>query len=123
MTSQLSNYLNAINQTKENLVTDETTDYNPYVINHCMSHQDTVLIANEMNIRSQLSPIIVNKFYLDAITKRKRFSKWYKIQKISDLELIQKAYKYNVTKAKQALLLLTSEQLQTIRDKFTEKNK
>lgn len=122
MTSQLTLYLNAINQTKENLVTDDTNDYNPYVINHCMSHQDTVLLANEMNIRANLPPVIVNKFYIYSVKKRKRFSKWYKSQKISDIELIQKVYKYNMIKAKQALALLSESQLETIRIKYTDKN-
>jgi hypothetical protein len=120
--SPLTKYLNAINQTKENLVTEETTDFNVFVISHCMMHNDTVLLANEMNKLPGLTPVQVNSFYLHAVPKRKRYSPWYKADKIDDLELIKTAYKYNNAKAKQALQLLSKEQLELLRNKYTDKN-
>ena len=121
-TSPLTKYLNALNYTNENLVSHDTTDFSPYVINHCLMHSDTIFLANEMNRRPHLSVVLVNKFYLHAIKKRKRFSPWLKPEKISNLELVQKAYNINRAKAKSALLILTETQLNILRDKYTEKN-
>ena len=45
-------YLNAINQSKENLIVDELSEkeYVPFVVNKGLSYfPDTILYANEMN--------------------------------------------------------------------------
>ena len=50
----LKDYLNSINQSKDNLMESEDPEwerhYPPYIVNKCMSHHmDTVMFANEMN--------------------------------------------------------------------------
>ena len=46
-------YLNSINMTKKNLMVDEQSekDYVPFIVNRGLGYfQDTVLLANEMNV-------------------------------------------------------------------------
>ena len=50
--TELKDWLNSINFTKENLMEDHSAikDYPPYIINRCLSgHLDCVMFANEMN--------------------------------------------------------------------------
>ena len=52
------------------------------------------------------------------VRKRKRFSPWIRKDKIKDLELVKSYYGYSNEKAKQALRILTKEQLNFIKSKF-----
>ena len=53
-----------------------------------------------------------------SMRKRKRFSKWLKKESIEDLELIKEYYDYSDTKAKEALEILTPDDLDDIRQKL-----
>jgi len=57
-------------------------------------------------------------FYLNSLRKKKRFSPWLKQDKIKDLEYVKKYYGYSNEKAKQALKILTKEQINFIKSKF-----
>lgn len=121
MTYELKDWLNSINQTKENLMEDESVqkDYAPYIINRCLSgYIDTVLFANEMNMNSHLDKDMQYLFFLNTIRKRKRFSPWIKKDKIGDLESIKKYYGYNNEKALQALKILNQEQIDFIKQRL-----
>jgi hypothetical protein len=58
------------------------------------------------------------QFLLHSIRKKKRFSPWLRQEKIADLELVKKYYKYSNEKAQQALKILIPEQLEYIRKKL-----
>jgi len=115
-------FLNAINMTKEDLFKDPQAekDYNAFIVNRGLSYfPDTILLANEMNVRHELPSSLQFSFLLNSATKRKRFSKWHKKDAFTDdLKLIMEYYKYSSEKAKRALDVLTSEQIQIIRDKL-----
>ena len=53
MTVELKEWLNSINQTKENLIDEDPSlekEYPPYIVNRCFSgHLDAIMFANEMN--------------------------------------------------------------------------
>ena len=70
--TELKDWLNSINFTKENLIEQDETlkkDYPPYIINKCLSgHIDCILYANEMNPSQALK--ILNKSHIDFIKKR-----------------------------------------------------
>lgn len=121
MKVELKEWLNSINQTKENLL-DETPEifgeYPPYIINKCLSgFIDTILFSNEMNKSHHLDKKMQYDFYINIVRKRKRFSPWLKKEKIDDLEHVKRYYGYSNEKAKIALNLLTKEQLDFIRSK------
>ena len=117
---ELKDWLNSINQNKRNLYDeDPTAKYPAYIINRCMSgHLDTVMFANEMNLSSQLDSDMQYSFYLNSVRKRKRFSPWLRKDEVKDLDSVKRYYGYSNEKAKQALRILTKEQLNFIKSKF-----
>ena len=117
---ELKDWLNSINQNKRNLYDeDPTAKYPAYIINRCMSgHLDTIMFANEMNLSSQLDSDMQYSFYLNSVRKRKRFSPWLRKDEVKDLDSVKRYYGYSNEKAKQALRILTKEQLNFIKSKF-----
>ena len=120
MTYELKDWLNSINMNKKNLLDDDpTAKYPAYIVNRCMSgHLDTVLFANDMNKVPNLDPKLQYSFLLNSVRKRKRFSPWLRKDEIRDLDLVKRYYGYSNEKAKQALSILTKEQLSFIKSKF-----
>ena len=57
-------------------------------------------------------------FLLNTLRPKKRFSPWLRKDTIKDLDLVKRYYGYSNEKAKQALRILTKEQLNFIRSKF-----
>ena len=122
MSLELSEWLNSINQTKKNLMDDDSDSkkqYAPFIINKCMSgHLDTVLLANEMNMTHFLDKKLQYDFYLNSVRKRKRFSPWLRKDKVKDLDVVKSYYGYSNEKASQALRILSTEQIEFIRSKL-----
>ena len=124
----LKDYLNSINQNKENLMdTDDIgweKNYPPYVINKCLSqHMDTIMYANEMNRLPNTDKRLQYDFFINTIRPRKRFSPWGKKKKVDDLELVKQYYDYSNEKAKQALRILSPDQLDYIKSKLNKGGK
>jgi hypothetical protein len=122
MTTELKDWLNSINFTKDDL-TEENPDlikeYAPFIINKCLSGQiDTILFANEMNMNHHLDKDMQYSFYLNSLRKRKRFSPWLRKDKITDLECVKKYYGYSNEKASQVLKILTKEQINFIKKRL-----
>ena len=120
--TELKDWLNSINQTKKNLIDEDPSlekEYSPYVINRCLSgHLDCIMFVNEMNKYHFLPKKIQYDFLLTSLRTKKRFAPWLRKDKIKDLELVKRYYGYSNEKAKQALRILTNEQLNFIRSKF-----
>ena len=119
---ELKDWLNSINQTKENL-TDENPEaikeYAPFIINRCLSgHIDCILYANEMNLNHQLDKDMQYSFFLNTIRKRKRYSPWLRKDEIKDLECVKRYYGYSNEKASQALKILSKEQINFIKQRL-----
>ena len=115
-------FANAINYTKKNIMVDDITEksYSSYMINRQLSYfPDTVLAANEMNRNHHLDNRLQFDFFINIIRKRKRFSKWYKPELISDLDAVKKYYGYSNEKARQVLTLLNTEQINELKRKVT----
>ena len=122
MNIELRDWLNSINQTKNNLIDDDVSlekEYNPYIINRCLSHHiDSIMYANEMNIYYSLPKKLQYDFYINSLRKRKRYADRVSKEKIQDLDYVKRYYGYSNEKAKQALRILTTEQLNYIKSKF-----
>ena len=115
-------FVNAINYTKKNIMIDDITEkaYAPYMVNRQLSYfPDTVLAANEMNRNHHLDNRLQFDFFINIIRKRKRFSKWYKPETISDLDAVKKYYGYSNEKARQVLTLLNPEHINELKRKVT----
>ena len=76
------------------------------------------MFANEMNIHNNIPKKMQYDFYLNSLRKKKRFSPWLRQDKIKDLDYVKRYYGYSNEKAKQALRILTQEQLTFIKSKL-----
>lgn len=114
-------YVNAITFKKEDIMTDDLDEkaYNSFIINRQLSYfRDTVALANEMNFYHQIDNKLQFSFLINTVRKRKRFAKWAKQVVESDLEVVQEFYGYSKDKARQAITLLSEEQLKELRQRM-----
>ena len=113
-------FVKEILQGKKQLIVDDLTEkeYNPFIINRSLSyHKDCVLYANEMNRRHFLDKKLQNDFLLNTVRSQKRpFAKWIKIEKSDDLECIKQVYGFSDSKAREALQLLSKDQIQQLKE-------
>jgi len=116
--AKLGDFLTAINLSKKNLMEDDPLterEYTPFVINRTLSYfQDTVLDANEMNLRPHVDNRLQNDYFLNSVRKKKRFSRWLKPEKNEDIDAIREYYSCSYRKAHEIVKLLTGEQLSLI---------
>lgn len=111
-------FLNAINDTKKQLIVDELTEkqYNAFMVNRGLSYfHDTVLLANEMNRYHHLDNKLQFDFLINSIRKKRRFSKWLKADEAEAIEVVKEYYGYSNEKARQALTLLSEFQLNELK--------
>ena len=113
-------YVNSILQNKKNLIVDELTekDYSPFLVNRSLSyHKDCILYANEMNRRHLTDKKLQYDFLLNTIRSQKRpFAKWVKSEKSEDLECIKQVFGLSNEKAREAMRLLSNEQIQQLKE-------
>ena len=114
-------FVNSINDTKVNIIVDKWSEeeYNPFIVNKALSFTpDTVIYANEMNSRPHLGKALQYNFLINIVRKKKRFSKWIKKEKIEAIDIIKEYYGYNTDKARQAVSILSKEQIDNIKSKL-----
>ena len=116
---KLSAWLYSINQTKKNMMDEDPSLENSYptwIINKCLaSFTDTVLFANEMNMNWHISKRMQYDFYINSLRPRKRFSPWSKKESIDYLDEVREYYGYSYTKALEAIMVLSPDQLEHIK--------
>lgn len=95
--------------------------YLPFMINRSFSyHIDTVMLANELNIRPNMPKKWQYDFYRFAIKpKKKRFSKWAKPDDDKLIEEISILYNVNKRKAISIRALLNPEDINILRESTT----
>jgi hypothetical protein len=118
-------YVKAINETKVDLLAgdpDAVKDYNKvkFIVNRALGYfPDTVMQANTMNQHHDCPADWQFSFFLNTISKKRRFSKWAKADaESSSLELVKEYYGYSSEKAKEALSVLSDEHLIMIKEKL-----
>ena len=124
----LTNYLVAINYTKEKLLDSDDRDwerkYPPFIVNKGLSYfPETVLYANEMNRLHHATKHMQFSFLLNSIRSRKRFSKWLRASKLKDIDVIKQYYGYSNKKASEALNVLTKSQIDYIKERLSKGGK
>jgi len=113
----LGEVLNSINYNKEDLFQDlpdvTTKEYVAFIVNKSFSYfPDTILQANEMNLRPHADPRMQYHYLQNSIRKRKRFSKWAKKNDSSALDAVKRYYGYSPQKAEEALSILNEQQIE-----------
>ena len=120
----LGDWLTSVNFSKEDLRDREDGEvwmkkYPAYIVNRCLSgHIDAVLLVNELNRWHGLDNDLQYSFYLNSLRKKRRFSPWQKKEQVEDFDLIKKYFKYSDEKARDALRILTKDQIKLIRSKM-----
>ena len=122
----LSDFLNSINQTKENLLSKDPRlekEFVPFVINKCFSYfPDTLFYANRMNEMAHLDKRMQYDYLMSSIIKRKRFSKWIKPEESADIEAVKEVYGYSDQRAREVLELLPMEKIRELTQKGGQKS-
>lgn len=111
-------FLNAINDTKVNVMVDDIAEkqYLPFIVNRGLSYfLETVLYANEMNQNYHLDERLQFDYLINSVSRKRRFSKWLKPTESADLLIVKEHYGYNNEKARSALTLLSSEQINELK--------
>ena len=106
-----------INSSKKGLINETNEkDYNAWIINKAFSYfPDTILHAQEMNTKAHLDNKMQHDYFMGAVRKGKRFTKWAKKDKDEDTLAVQEFFSYNREKAKTALTILSKDQLKAIK--------
>ena len=109
----------SILQTKKNVFDGDYKDYKAFMVNRALPyHMDCVLYANEMNLRPGLDSDMQYSYLLNTIRSVKRkFQPWQKTEVLKDLECVKLYFGYSNEKAKDALRILTEDQIAEIRAK------
>ena len=118
-------FINAINQSKEDLIAKSDNPelaekvYEPFIVNRGLSFfADTILYANEMNRFALLDKKPQFAYLLNSIRPRKRYSKWFKQEKIEKLDIVSEYFGYSKSKAKDIINILTDDQIKIIKEKL-----
>jgi hypothetical protein len=113
-------FIKSVSNNKKDLLRDDpeaVKQYAAFIVNRGLGYfPDTVLIANEMNLYPSVPAAAHYYYYMNAIRKGNRFSKWFKAEPSEDLDLIQNVYKVRREVAKQYLKVLSKENLQSLRE-------
>ena len=98
-------------------VEQDYNDYAPFLVNRALSyHIDCIHYANDMNLWPNIDKDIQYQYLLNSIRSMKRgFQPWQKAQKLEYLDCVKTYFGYSDSKAKDALKILSEDQLDSIR--------
>jgi len=123
---ELKDFLNSINVTKENLMETENPEenllaikqYNPFVINRFMAgSMDTVLLANQMNMRPNMAKKSQYEWFLATVRQRKRYAPWLKPVVDDNLSAVMEYFNCSDSKGREYLNILTQDEISFIHNK------
>ena len=119
MSDLFKDIIPSILQTKKDVL-DNEKDYAAFVVNRSLSyHMDCILYANQMNLNHGLPQKLQYQYLLQSVRPIKRkFEKWQKATNIKDIEYVKEYFGYSNEKAKEAMRLLSNEDLQIIKNKL-----
>jgi hypothetical protein len=121
MSDLFKDIIPSILQTKKNVLIEEQDikDYKPFIVNRALSyHIDCVAYANEMNLYPNIDSDMQYNYFLNSIRPMKRkFQPWQKTEANRDIECVKKYFGYSNQKAKDALRILSDDQIAEIKAK------
>jgi hypothetical protein len=125
MMSNPFEYVDAINKNNADFIRDADNpelaekQYSAFMVNRALSYYpDTLFYANEMNMLAHVDGMLQFDYLINSVRPRKRFSKWAKRREDGDLEAVKEYFGYGYKKAQQALTVLSTQQLQEIKQKL-----
>ncbi len=111
-------FVKSVTETKEDIYTDNESQYNPFVINKALSFNvDCVLFVQELNKFPSIPKDVQYTFLMEGLVKKRRYGKWVKKDSISaDIELIKEAFDYGDDKAAAILNIISDKQLLELKE-------
>lgn len=115
-------FLKDLSENKQDILDDTNeSQYDCYMINRYLSmHPTTMLYANEMNKLYFLPKRMQYDYLFNSIRKERRYFKYMKSEKIEDIELVKEYFGYGRRKAKDALRVLSEEDIEYMREKLNK---
>ena len=109
----------SILQTGKSVLNDEIDyrDYKPFMVNRSLSyHIDCVMYVNELNLWPSTDKDMQYQYLLNSIRPMKRkFAPWQKSKNDENIDCVKTYFGYSNQKAKDALSILTDEQIAEIK--------
>lgn len=121
MTDLFKEVIPSILKTKQHVITENNEgDYVPFVVNRYLSfHYDCVLYANQMNMHNNADKLLQYHYLINNVRGYRRpFQKWLKKETVDNLNLVKEYYNYSNEKAKEAMSILTDDQINEIKKKL-----
>ncbi|MFI5324364.1 MAG: DNA polymerase clamp loader subunit A [Thermodesulfobacteriota bacterium] len=108
--------IRSVTDTKERIIDfDNEKEYNAFIVNRGLSlFPDTIMYAQEMNVLRDLDPVLQYDYLLNSIRKKKRWAKWPKKEDEELLKIVMEYFSYNRERAREAMLILSEDQLNHI---------
>ena len=115
-------FVNSITYSKTDIMNDiNEKEYAPFLVNRSLSyHQATLLYANEMNRRFDISHKLQYHYLLNSIRKRKRFAKWAKPELADDLKIVMEYYLVSREKAEEYLNILSKREIGILKTRMNK---
>ena len=89
--------------------------YNGFMTNKAFSyHLSSIYDANIMNQMAHVDPLLQHDYYMNALRREKRFSKWFKPEDDNTLNILAERYNCNLTRAQEIMRVLKPEQVEAI---------
>jgi len=76
-----------------------------------------------MNMYSHLDKKLLYDFFINILRPRKRYSKWFKRESNDDLDAVAEYFGYNYVRAKEALDVLTDDDIKKLKQKLQKGGK
>lgn len=122
-------FLNSLTFEKQHLINNSsnpervTADFakNIFMVNKALSMSvDTIMYANEMNERFDLSPRMVYDYYFHSLRKSKSYAKWPKKDKSKEefVKAVKMFFGYSTKEAERILHLIPESELQNMVEKY-----
>jgi hypothetical protein len=89
--------------------------YNAFLTNKSFSfHLSSIFDANIMNQMAHVDPLLQHDYYMHSLRREKRFSKWFKQEENSTLNILAQHYNVNLKRAQEIMNTLNAEQIEKI---------
>lgn len=107
--------INDLNAGKE---PKEPEKFNPYITHRFFSFfPDTLFFVQLLNLNHDLDPNHQLIFLANTIRPAKRWQKWLRKEQTDKYNTVQEWYRFSDRKTKEALAILTEEQIESLRYK------
>jgi len=117
-------FVNDINYKKKDILSNDFDNqlegqYKAFLVNRSLSFNfDTILQANEMNIRNHLDNKLQYHYLLNITRPKNRFGRWLKAEKYEAVDLIVEYYGYSLQKAREVVDIFSDEDLSNLRQEL-----